>query len=490
MSAVAAPAEIRTVDCSPRLSGRYDLVVVGGGAAGLSAARTGARRKLRTLLIEADRLGGECTFTGCVPSKSLIEAAGRGVTFANARKTMRDAIATIASGENADALTAEGVEVLHARAHFVGPRTLEADGRVISARRVVLATGSAPRIPEIAGLATVEFCTNESVFDLEKLPPSIAVLGGGAIGCELAQAFQRFGSAVTLIEAGERLLAKEERAASAVIAHALEADGVALHLGAQVEHVRDDAGDVVVSLASGREIRAQVLLVAVGRVARSDELNCAAGGVELDERGNVCTDEHLRTTARGVYAIGDVTGEMLFTHAGDEMGRIAVANAFGRLRRRRFDPSVVPWVTFCDPEVARIGPSESDAAGGRARVAVLPMSRVDRAVAAGRTEGFVKLLAAPRPLLGFAGGGRIIGATIVAPRAGEMIHEIALAVRTGVFTGRLAQTVHAYPTWSTAVRQAATQFFFAVDERKARPAMAAGTGDVGHDGGLRKRDGR
>lgn len=475
--AADTPPRTRPSSGRPAPLAPYDLVVVGGGAAGLSAARSGARRGARTLLVERGRLGGECTFTGCVPSKALIEAAAERRSFADALVAMRAAVATIAATEDEAALAREGIEVLRSSARFVAPRTLAVGGQTVRARRLVLATGSAPALPPIPGLAESGYLTNESVFELERLPSSLVVLGGGPIGCELAQAFARFGAEVQLVESGDRVLSKEEPAASAVIAAALEADGVTLHLGRRAGAVRASGGGVAVELEDGSPLLADAVLVATGRTPRIAELDCAVGGVALDGRGYIRTDDRLRTTAPGVYAVGDVTGRLQFTHAGDEMGRIAVANALGRLRRRRFDASAVPWVTFCDPEVARVGPSEAEAVHRRARVALLPMTAVDRAVAAGRTEGFIQLLAAPRSLLGFAGGGRVLGATIVAPRAGELIHEVALAVRTGAFTGRLAQTVHAYPTWSTAIRQAAAQFFMEVDGRRARPATVTGAGD-------------
>jgi pyruvate/2-oxoglutarate dehydrogenase complex dihydrolipoamide dehydrogenase (E3) component len=232
---------------------------------------------------------------------------------------------------------------------------------------------------------------------------------------------------------------------------------------------------VSLALASGQEVAADRLLVAAGRRPVTDHLDLENAGVRLDEHGYVVTNRHLATTAPGIYAAGDVTGRMPFTHAAHAMGRLAARNAL----RRRWSPpgsfatSAIPWVVFTDPEVAQVGVTEAQAAAARAgaRVAYLPMSEADRAVTAGRTEGFVKIIAGRRRVLGDAGGGRVLGATIVAPRAGEMIHEPALAMRAGMFTGRLAQTVHAYPTWSLAVQQAAAQFFGAFGGRTARPAQ-------------------
>ncbi|MHB1504654.1 MAG: dihydrolipoyl dehydrogenase family protein [Acidimicrobiales bacterium] len=455
----------------------YDLAVIGGGAGGLAAARAGRRHGLRTVLVSDGALGGDCTFTGCLPSKTLIEAAAAGLSFAEASARMRAVVSQIAATEDAGVLRHEGVEVVEGSARFSGARVLSVDGQPIRAKVVVIATGSRPAVPPLPGLDAVPFLTNETVFDLDELPGSIAILGGGAIGCELAQAFRRFGSQVQVVEGEDRLLPREEPEASAVLAGVFAAEGIGVHLGASVARVEQatSGGGIRLVRSDGSSIGAETLLVAVGRRPATAGLDAEAGGVKLDERGFVRTDRFLATSASGVYAVGDVTGRLLFTHAADEMGRLAVRNArarLGRLGRRAFDASSIPWVTFCDPEIARVGLTEAEAAEVGGRVAFVPMSEVDRAIAAGRTEGFVKLIAGPRPVLRGTGGGRLLGATIVAPRAGEMIHEVVLAIRTAMFTGRLAQTVHAYPTWSTSLRQAAAQFFMETDGRRARPASS------------------
>lgn len=449
----------------------YDLIVVGGGAGGLGAARAGVRRGARTLLLAHGPLGGDCTFTGCVPSKALIEAAGRGEDFATAMKGVHRAIDTISATENDDVLTGEGVDVLHGWARFKGPGRLDVDGRVLSAPKVIIATGTRPAIPPIEGLADIDYLTNENVFELTEAPRSLAVLGGGPIGCELAQAFARLGTKVTVLEALDRLITKEEPEASEAVTRALEGDGVGVRVGDKVISVesRDPKGTVVLRLESGETVEADRLLVAVGRRAVTDDLGLESAGVET-VRGFVKTDDYLATTGKGVWAVGDVAGKLQFTHAADEMGRIAAGNALSRLRRRRFQAHWIPWVTFTDPEVAHIGVTETEAATRGGMVAYLPMTEVDRAVAAGQTEGFVKLISGPRKLGRNLGGGQIIGATIVTGRAGELIGEAALAMRTHMFTGRLAQTVHPYPSWSAALQKAAGQFFVEVEGRRAQPA--------------------
>ncbi len=455
----------------------HDLVVIGGGAAGLGAARAAAASGARTLLVSESEIGGECTFTGCVPSKALLEAAARGDSFAAAMAAVRAAVTGIAATETAQTLAGEGIDVLRGRAVFTGSREIDVDGQVIRAPRFVIATGSRPAVPPVPGLARAGYLTNESVFDLETLPGRLAVLGGGAIGCELVQAFTRLGSQVTLIEAGPRLLGTADPAASEVIERVLRAEGVAVRTGVAVTEVSVDHPGVTVRLASGETAAADRLLVAAGRRPEPGQLGLAAAGVRVGERGNLVTDRHLATTAPGIYAAGDVTGRMPFTHAAHAMGRLAARNALrpAWAPAASFTPRSIPWVVFTDPEVAQVGLTEPEAAGrAGARVAFLPIGESDRAVTAGRTDGFVKIIAARRPVLGGLAGGQVLGATIVAARAGEMIHEPALAIRAQLFTGRLAQTVHAYPSWSMAVQQAAAQFFGTFGGRTARPAGTGG----------------
>ncbi|GAA3732076.1 dihydrolipoyl dehydrogenase family protein [Salinactinospora qingdaonensis] len=458
------------------------LVVLGGGAAGLAAARAALARQARPLLVTEGPPGGDCTFTGCVPSKSLIEAAERGATYPAAIRRAREVVAQIAATEDERALTAAGIEVLRGRATFVSHGRIEvaaADGaavRTISAKRVVVATGSRPRVPPIPGLADLNYLTNETVFELDALPREVAVLGGGAVGCELAQAFARFGAEVTVIEAAKRLLPGEATEASRVVTERFAAEGIGVRTGATVRSVRSVDGGARLELADGDAVTAQRVLVATGREPVTAGLGLATAGVATDERGAIRTDAHLATTRRGVYAAGDVTGGPALTHAAYLMGRIAAENALGRRRQARFSAAAVPRVVFTSPEVAQVGLTEAGAVRRhpRARVAHLPLSEVDRAVTAGRTDGFVTIVAGRRRVTGHLGGGRVLGATVVGERAGEVIHELALAVRTGMFTGRLAQTTHAYPTYALAVQQAAAQFVTEHGGRRARPIQDRG----------------
>lgn len=446
-----------------------ELIVIGGGSAGLAAARHGVERGARTLLVNDGPVGGDCTFTGCVPSKTLIEHAARGASFADAMDAVRQAVATIAATESAGKLADEGITVLTGRATFTGPGRIRVGEDTLSARAIVIATGSRPAVPPIPGLADLPYLTSQNVFELREPPESLAVLGGGAVGCELAQAFARLGVRVTLVEAEDRLLPGEDPDASAVLADVFAREGIEVRTGVKIVAAEHRSGHARLTPDQGEPIEAERLLVAVGRAPGADP-GLAAAGVGTDDRGFIATDRHLATTARGVFAAGDVLGRLQLTHAAYAMGRVAAANALGARPKSAYDPAGTPRVVFTDPEIAQVGLTQTDAAvRGDARLAHLPMTELDRAITAGRTDGFVKLIAGPRRLIGHRGGGRLLGATIVAARAGEMIHEPALAIRTGMFTGRLAQTVHAYPTWSIAVQQTAAQFFGTYGGRTASP---------------------
>ena len=454
-------------------SRRADLVVVGGGSGGLGAAMAARHAGRSVLLVNAGPIGGDCTFTGCVPSKTLLAAGSQGASFSEAMQRVRATVDDIAATESADVLAADGIPVVDGWARLEPDGAVAVDGHRFKGERTVIATGTAPSVPPIPGLDSVAFLTNETLFDLVDAPASLAILGGGPIGVEMAQAFARFGIPVTLYEAESRLLPRDEPAASDLIADVLRRDGVDVRTDSRVERVEQaDGGGVRLTDAGGGVVEVDQLLVAVGRKAVTDGLDLDAAGVLTDARGYITTADDLATSVDGVYAVGDITGRIQLTHAAFEMGRLAAHNAFAR-RGKRFDASLIPSCTFTSPEIARIGPIESDAVGRGVRVAEWPMSAVDRAVTDGRTDGFVKLISGPKPVIGNRiGGGELVGATIVAERAGEMIHEVALAMRTRMFTGRLAQTSHAYPSWSMAVQQAASLFFAEMQGRTARPARA------------------
>ena len=463
-----------------------DVAIVGGGAAGLAAAREARRRGASAVIVTDGPLGGDCTFTGCVPSKTVIEAARRGASFEEAFARARKVRDEIGATENVEVLRREGVVVIEGEAVVRGGsgrnamRRLEVDGSVISAGGIVLALGSRPTLPPIAGLASVNPLTSENLWDLHEMPAAMAVIGGGAIGCELGQALAELGVRVTLIEVADRLLSTEDPGASAIVEQALIVAGVDVRTGVGVDAAQRRAGHaegVELRLSDGSTVAAAEVLVAAGRQPNAGRGGVAEAGVACDRRGFVTVDAHLATSLDGVYAAGDVTGLSNFTHAADAMGRLAAANIVSRYRWRRFDSRKIPAVTFTAPEVASIGLSERDAAerfGDDARVAELPLREHDRAVVAGRTDGYIKLIAGPNPVIRSSGGGRLVGASIVADRAGEMIAELSLAIRFRAFVGQLAMTSHPYPTWSYGIQKAAGQFFTTVEDRTARPARADG----------------
>lgn len=449
----------------------HDLIIIGGGAGGLAAARAARRAHADVLLVNDGPLGGDCTFTGCVPSKTLLASSRDGLEFGPAMERVRGTIARIAATETADVLRSEGVDVIDGRASVATHDTIVVDARRITAPRIIIATGSRAVVASIPGIDSVDVLTNETVFGLTERPVSLGIVGGGAIGCEMAQALSRLGIDVTIFEVARHLLPREEPEAGAAVESALAGGGVTVRTAQSIVKVAptDDGSGIEVTTAADK-LSFERIFLAVGRAPNSSGMGLDGLGVKFDQRGFIQTDDRLATAVRGIYAVGDVTGRLPFTHAADEMGRLATGNALKQGPRGRFRASWIPWVTFTDPEVAHIGMTEAEAADHGGLVAELPITELDRAVTDGYSEGFVKLIAGPRRLLRRIGGGQVIGATIVAPRAGEMIHEVAVAMRTNMFTGRLAQTVHAYPTWSYGIQKAAAQFFGEVEGRTARPA--------------------
>lgn len=428
----------------------WDLLVVGGGSAGLVGARTAASLGASVLLADRDRPGGDCLWTGCVPSKALLAAAaaaadaraaerfgvrvdGVRVDFGAVMAHVRGAIAAIEPVDSPDALRSAGIQVARGTARFTGPATAEIDGAAVRFRQALVATGADPAIPSVPGLAGAAPLTSDTVWDLDELPARLVVLGGGTIGCELGQAFARLGSRVAVVEAEPRLLPTEDPDASEIVAAALAADGVAVRTGVAMTAV--EAGRAV-RLADGTALEADAVLVALGRRPDTRGLDLVVGGVRIDDRGFVVVDPHLRTTNPRIWAAGDVTGHPQFTHVAGVHGAAAAANAVLGLRRTA-QTSAVPRVTYTAPEVAAVGlPAGAPGTTTRTR----RHDEVDRAVVEGRTAGFSRLVLDRR--------GRVVGATVVGPRAGEVLAELALAIRHGLRARDLAGVMHAYPTWA------------------------------------------
>jgi pyruvate/2-oxoglutarate dehydrogenase complex dihydrolipoamide dehydrogenase (E3) component len=446
----------------PFLDQDHDLVVVGGGSAGRGAARA-ARLSGAHVALVTDEISG-----GCLAHTAFVLATRRERDFGRA---LADARGTVAAGHERDtieALRAAGVDVIEGRAAFVDPGEIEANGQRLRSGRFVIATGSRPTVPAIAGIDRVDALLPDDLWQLRSPPASIALVGAGATGCELAQAFARVGVRVVLFEQRRRVLPREEPSASAVLAAALRRDGVDVREGACVRAIEPDgdAGTVRVIAERGEAVVVERAMLAAGRTPYTTGLDLDAAGVARDAAGFVRVDGHLRTTARGTYAAGDVTGLLPYAHAAHEMGRLAAGDALKNGPRGRFRARWIPRVAFTDPEVAAIGIAENDAPRW-ARVAEVPFAEVDRAIAEGRTEGYCKLIAAPRVPTARLLGGRLVGATIVAPHAGELIAEVTLAMRVGIFPARLAQSVHAYPTWSSALQTCAAQLVAGGDGRRA-----------------------
>lgn len=485
--------------------GAWDLFIVGGGTAGLVAAKTAARFGASVLMVEKARTGGDCLWTGCVPSKTLLSAAhlaatardaarfrvhgiivdtgGTGDTgdtrgtvdridtvstvdtglavridFDRVMESVREAVRTIEPEDSPTSIRATGARVAQGVAVFTGPRTATVNGRPVRFRHALIATGAAPAVPPIPGLAGADPLTSESIWSLTDFPARLLVLGGGSIGCELSQAFARLGSAVTVVEALPSLLAREDPDAAAIVTRALTEDGVTVRTRATLVRVSTDHARNRAELADGTSIEFDRVLVAVGRRPRVDKLGLDLAGVELTETGHIRIDDTLRTTNRAIWAAGDVTPLPPFTHTAGHAGSTAAANAVLGLRRS-LNTGAVPRVTYTQPEVAAVGVGAADARGKRGmRVATVAHTDLDRAVAERCTSGFSRLVIDRK--------GRVVGACLVGPRAGESLAEVTLAVRQGLTARAVAASMHAYPTYSDGVGNAAVA---EVNRRLRRP---------------------
>ena len=432
---------------------RADLCVIGAGSGGLSIAAGAVQMGASVILIEQSRMGGECLNTGCVPSKALLAAAARGDDFTGAYEHMRGAIAAIEPHDSAERFRRLGVHVVLGKARFVAPRFLEVGDTSVTARRFIVATGSAPVVPSIPGLESVPYLTNETLFDTAPEPSHLLVLGGGPVGVEMSQAYRRLGAEVTLIEKG-RLLGRDDPEMAAIVRAQLIEDGVTIHEETPVTAVAEAEDDgVALTCGTGEttlRLSGSHLLVAAGRRPKVDGLGLEDAGVALND-GVPLVDRRLRTTNKRIFAIGDVVGPYRFTHTASYQARIVITNALFRLpARARYD--AVPWVTYTDPELAHVGLSEAEARarGDEVRVLRFPFEENDRAIAEGATNGLIKVMATKR--------GRVLGASIVGHHAGELILPWVLAVKYKLGVGKLAQAIVPYPTLSEVSARAAGSF--------------------------------
>jgi pyruvate/2-oxoglutarate dehydrogenase complex dihydrolipoamide dehydrogenase (E3) component/uncharacterized membrane protein YdjX (TVP38/TMEM64 family) len=458
---------------------RFDtnLVVIGAGSAGLVASLIAATVKARVTLVERDRMGGDCLNTGCVPSKALIRSAriadyGRraqefGMTpgpvqvdFPRVMERVQSIVKTIEPHDSVERFTDLGVDCVHGDARIVSPWEVEVNGRRLSTRSIIIASGARPKIPAIPGLDQLDYLTSDSVWQLREPPGHLLVLGAGPIGCELAQAFARLDCKVTLVTHAARALPREDPEVSEQVAQAFERSDISLLVGHEPVRFESGRRPCCHLLAGGEEVEVTFdrLLLAVGRSPNVEGLGLEELGVQLAANGSVAVDDYLRTAVPGIYACGDVAGPYLFTHMASHQAWYAAVNAlFGRFRRFKVDYSVVPWATFTDPEVARVGLNETEA---RARDIPFEITRydigdLDRAIADGEAHGFVKVLTRP-------GKDRVLGATIVGYHAGELIGEFVTAMKHGIGLNKILGTIHIYPTLGESNR------FLAGEWRKAR----------------------
>jgi len=450
-----------------RLKKDYDLLIIGGGSAGLTAARFARQLELTVAIVEKGRLGGDCTWSGCVPSKTLLRAAKSthairdaarfGITasepsvdFKSVMGRVSSVVQEIFESESPETLEAEGVDVIQGQARFINPNTVSVNGREITARRYLICTGASPVIPPIDGLTDVDYLTYETIWGLEELPSSLAVIGGGPIGCEMAQAFCRLGSSVTLLEGAPRIMLQDEPEAAEVITQRLVQDGVDVRTNAAVQRVEKTANGVRLFLDEDFQVDASAVLVCVGRRPHVEGIGLVEASVEHG-RGGIQVNKHLKTNRANIYAAGDCTGGYQFTHYAGYQGFMAVRNAFLPFNKKSVLERV-PWATFTDPEVAHVGLTEEQARsrhGNNVAAETWSMAKTDRWITEGDSPGFLKVVHLPN--------GKLLGATVVASRAGEMIQEWSLAIDQGPKLAHMAESIHIYPTYSLASQQLASK---------------------------------
>lgn len=451
----------------------YDLVVVGGGAAGLVAATGSAALGAKTALIEKKELGGDCTWYGCIPSKSLLKSAqvfslikrlkefgissGTQNTYDSSlvMSHVRDVIKKISTHHPAEVFEKRGIKVLFGAPKFLNQNAIDFKGEKISAKRFIIASGSHPLVPPIEGLKDISYLTNENVFDLEVLPKSLAVLGGGPIGMELSLAFARLGVEVSIIEMFDRLMVREDKEIADVLIDEFKTEGIKIYTGKKAVRFLKDDGLVSITVEDKDRkqsvAKAEKVLVAVGRAANVEGLDLEKAGVKYSNKG-IEADAHLRTSAKNIYACGDVAGPYQFSHMAEYQAVIAVGNALFPFKRK-VDYNVVPWCTFTDPEVARVGLTEDEA---RAKFRDIRVYRSlyngnDRAVTDIEEKGLAKVIMDKK--------GYILGAHIVGANAGEIIHEYVLAKASKLKIEKLSSAIHIYPTLAQVVKRSADQYY-------------------------------
>ena len=448
----------------------FDLVVIGGGAGGLVVAAGGAQLGAKVALVEKHKLGGDCLWYGCVPSKTLLKSARIAHQMRNANRwgldptpppadlgRVMERVARVIEGiepnDSPERFRALGVEVVFGSGAFTGPDAFVVSGRRLTAKTFVIATGSRPATPHIPGLNAVPYLTNETIFNLREPVPHLLVVGAGPIGCEMAQAFRRLGSDVTVVDVSPRILPREDADLAAVVSKTLEAEGVRFRLGASIVSCAGHARDLGITVHGPdgviTELTGSHLLLAAGRAANLEGLGLDTAGVDV-HAGRIITEAGVRTTNHRIHVIGDAAGGYQFTHLAEHHAGIVLRHAIFRMSWAKPSP-VVPWCTFTDPELARVGLSEAEATGhGIAhRVYRFPFAEIDRARAEDETEGLAKIVTDPK--------GKVLGAAIVGPHAGELIAEYVLAIAKGMNAKDLTSLIHTYPTLAQINRRVADQ---------------------------------
>ncbi|MCC6144771.1 MAG: mercuric reductase [Candidatus Hydrogenedentes bacterium] len=453
---------------NPKPNGRYNLVVIGAGTAGLVTAAGAAGLGAKVALIERGQMGGDCLNYGCVPSKALIKSAsvaaaarragdygvrvpdGVDVDFAAVMERMRRLRAEISHNDSAPRFRDLGVDVFLGEGRFVDGETIEVAGERLRFKKAVIATGTRAAVPQIDGLNEAGYLTNETLFDLTERPKRLLVLGGGPIGCEMAQAFQRLGAQVHLIERGTMILPREDRDAAMIVKQSMERDGVQFHLEARTTRVEVLGDTKRVHLeheGKASYLDVDAILVAVGRTPNLEILNLEAAQVKYGRQG-VEVDDRLQTTNKRIFAAGDCCMKYKFTHAADFAARTVIQNALFK-GRKKLSGLTMPWCTYTDPEIAHVGLSEAEAAeqGIAIDTFTVDMSDVDRAILEGETEGLFKVHVAK-------GRDTVLGATLVSAHAGESISEVTMAMAHEIGLGKMASVIHPYPTQADAIRKA------------------------------------
>ena len=444
-----------------------NLIVIGAGSGGLVSALIGATLKARVTLIERDKMGGDCLNTGCVPSKTLIRAAKSmfdmkkaaqlgidvatpQVDFTRVMGRVQDVIKTIEPHDSVERFTSLGVDCMYGNARLISPWVVDVDGKQISAEKIILATGARPTMPPIPGLDQVDPLTSETLWQLQDLPKRLLIVGGGAIGCELAQAFQRLGSQVVLVEMQSQLLPRDDQQVASFMQDCLTSEGVRVLTNYGAERFESQDNQAIAELCSSAEpaeslqVEFDRVLVAIGRTANTESLGLEALGIPLNANGTLTTDDYLRTCYPNILACGDLVGPYQLTHAASHQAWFAAVNGLlGRFKKFRVDYRIMPQAVFTDPQIGRVGLNQRDAKeqGIEVEVTQYDLSDLDRAIADNDAQGFIQVLTVP-------GKDRILGATIVGPQAGELINEFVLAMKHNLGLNKLLGTIRSYPTLS------------------------------------------